>query len=417
MWGVRLALPFIKNYWVLAAAGLSAVGLVVGWARFRLSPLQALEERAHKQDAYRRLDEQNSYRRRMVDRHLELGDVFLDSSLLGAAEQELRQALVLDPTNVKAQFGLLKADVFKPISDREPEPLVSESRLKFILKEDPDDKHALLYLGILYTTIDADEARTYLQRALAQDPRLAVAYVNLGFICDMTGDPEQAMQMYEKALQLTGWQQNALNNISYHYIRQGRFEEAVKKLTLLLHLDGDALIAYWNLSNALRFLGQHEVAYLHLKQVHRLMENQETLDHKDNRGPWFFETAADGSGKGVLFVDPAQKKAYTLFSLAFSCHLTDRPREAKSMLSHAAELACDEPQPALEFVRANMRRLTELYPDLTQAVHCFEKMISQAGVENADRERWSVAPMANTQPDANPERQIFRWPRRARPPA
>jgi tetratricopeptide (TPR) repeat protein len=381
--GVGAALRFLAAYWVVLVACFSVVGLAVGWVRFGVSPLQAQEERAYRQREYRRSTEQVAFRRRMVDRHLKLGEVFLDSSLLAAAEQEFQQALALDPTNVEAQFGLIKAGIFKPITEDVHQPSVAERRLKFILEERPGDKHALLYLGTLYTTIDTDEARRYLFSALEQDPNLAAAHLNLGFICDLTADPDHAIERYEKALELAEWNQHALNNVSYHYVRQGRFEEAVKKLRLLLSLDGETLIAYWNLSNALRYMNQHEAAYLQLKQLCRLVEDDELLMKPTNVMPWFFETAADGSGDGVLFEVPVQKRMYSLLSLALSCHLTGRAQECKTALRHVAELSCDDPRPAIDFLYANMRRLNDLDGGLLEPLRAFARLIPAASAAEA----------------------------------
>lgn len=397
--GVSAALRFLVAYWVILVAGFSVVGLAVGWFRFGVSPLQAQEERAHRQRDYRRTAEQVAFRRRMVDRHLKLGEVFLDSSLLAAAEQEFRQALALDATNVEAQFGLIKAGIFKPITEDQHQPSVAERRLKFILEERPGDKHALLFLGTLYTTIDIDEARRYLLSALEQDPNLAAAHLNLGFLCDLTADPDHAIERYEKALELAEWNQHALNNVSYHYVRQGRFEEAVKKLRLLLSLDGEALIAYWNLSNALRYMDQHEAAYVRLKQLYRLIEDDELLKRPDNVTPWFFETAADGSGEGVLFEELAQKKMYSLLSLALSCHLTGRAQECRIALRHVAELSCDDPRPAIDFLYANMRRLKDLNGELLETLRAFAKLIPAA----SEAEAWLASPDTETRPHGSAE--------------
>jgi tetratricopeptide (TPR) repeat protein len=351
---------FISSNWVVFLFVFSILVVLIGRFVFGISIFQPLEEIARRQNEYRRKEVQEQYRTRMVRRHIDLGNRFLDVWQLDAARTDFVNALKLDPLNVEAQMGLFKAEVFTPILENDFDPEIAEKRLQMILRENENDRHALLYLGSVYMHIEQGTALEFLQAALSQDSTLAAAYINMGLIFDMQNKPDDALAMYEKAAEFSEWNQMVLNNLGYEYIRKREYEKAIPKLELLLNLDNRCLIGYWNLSNAYRLCGAFDSAYLLQKQLIRLLSDPNVTSLSRNQGIWFFETGPDS---GVKFYSLPQKQCYSYYSLALTSFILGREDEADGFMETAQALEVDDRAPATEFLISNLNRLAR-EPDL-----------------------------------------------------
>jgi tetratricopeptide (TPR) repeat protein len=167
---------FLSSNWVIIISFISILVILVGQIFYEISIFQPLID---KQENYRKQKELQEFENRMIIRHLKLGNSFLDVYKLEAAKTEFEKALNLDQKNIEAHMGLIKSEVFEPILKKDAahyDPEIAESKLNLILEENPDDKHALLFLGKVYTTINNNKALEYLDKALVSDPKLAVAY-------------------------------------------------------------------------------------------------------------------------------------------------------------------------------------------------------------------------------------------------
>ena len=67
----------------------------------------------------------------------------------------------------------------------------------------PDDKNLMKEeINLLITTDQADEARTKLEKAIAEEPDNANLYYNLAFLNDQIGNKDKAIELYKKAVDL-----------------------------------------------------------------------------------------------------------------------------------------------------------------------------------------------------------------------
>jgi len=73
---------------------------------------------------------------------------------------------------------------------------------------------------------DLDAARRHLDLAVALDPRLAPAWVNLGVARFRTGDAAGALEAYERALRVKPGHSSALTNMAFVYQQQGKEDQA-----------------------------------------------------------------------------------------------------------------------------------------------------------------------------------------------
>ena len=372
------AVRYVSQNWPVFAFLATAAGFFLARRRYKIPIIQPFEEIAHKQREYRRTEEQEAFRRRMLDRHLQLGNGLLSDYHLKAAREEFEYALGIDPNSVPAQLGLMKARVFEPILKNDYDPDVSVRRIQLILDELPGDKHALLFMGILHLRIgthdDHEAARDYFRKALVVDDRLVPAWVNLGYMADVEHDPDRAMELYRKAYETSPWNLSALNNLAYHLVRSGNYAEAAHKCRVIIALNPNNLISYWNLSNALRLDGDLAGAEKVLMEANPLFQSDEQWDLGRNNTNWFFQTADDGSG--VEFDSVAAKRAYTSYSLAATRLALGDDAGARSVLKSAA--ATDPDGKAAAFISYQLTLLGRLHSSHANVRTQFERMLSKA---------------------------------------
>jgi len=98
------------------------------------------------------------------------------------------------------------------------------------------------------------------RRALELNPKNARAHLNLGFVLDATGRPEEALKSYEEALRLDPSLPEAHFNYAGTMLAQGQIDTAIKEYRETLRLDPNFAKAYANLGTALEKKGQAEEA-------------------------------------------------------------------------------------------------------------------------------------------------------------
>ena len=88
-----------------------------------------------------------------------------------------------------------------------------------------------------YNRRDWAEAERCYRRALEVEPGYALAYFNLGNLCDERGDAEGAQTCYEKALTLNASYADAHYNLALLCQREGLVMKAVRHWKAYLKLD------------------------------------------------------------------------------------------------------------------------------------------------------------------------------------
>lgn len=332
------ALNSISSNWPIFILSLSLFGVLIGWVIFDVSPLQPFEEIAFKQSEYRLSAEQESMKSEMVSRHLKLGNTFLNVMQLEAAKNEFEEALKLDPLNLSAQKGLFKSELFLPIMENDYDPEIMEKRLNLILEENPDDPHAYLFLGMLYKDINHEQALTYYEKAIDKDPSIAAAYFGIGTIYDLQNKPDDAITMYEKALNLSKWNQPFLDNLGFQYCQRKEYQKSIQHYELLLRLNPRFLSAYYTISNAYRLTGNLEQARSDQEILIKLLDNKNVTSLKRNKEMWFYSF----NSECVFFYDYPEKKFYAYYNLALTYYLLGNETEAIQYVKKANDLQIDK---------------------------------------------------------------------------
>lgn len=183
------------------------------------------------------------------------GFLLRQSGNLGAAIDQLRQALTLNPadTDVVALLGVylneagrfkeaiavLEAYAGKPDADvevlvaygmnlagagRGPEAIAAFERVRAL---DPSNAMALVNIGTVHLMAGgADQAAAFFRQALAANPNLARAHNSLGVIAAQAGRYDEAVAEWRRAVELEPAESQTLFNLGTLLVRMGRPAEA-----------------------------------------------------------------------------------------------------------------------------------------------------------------------------------------------
>ena len=144
-------------------------------------------------------------------------------------------------------MGLLKVSVFEtfdPASIERYDPEIIERRLKTVLALRRNDTHALVYLGIANRNVDVVAEEMYYNKALKADPDNALAYFLKGHLFARKGQGDEAMRMYEQAIERSPWNQIFLNNLAYEHYLRADYRRAADRYRQLLNLDPRLYVGY-----------------------------------------------------------------------------------------------------------------------------------------------------------------------------
>jgi tetratricopeptide (TPR) repeat protein len=360
-------LQLITRNWVVCIFLLSVISAVIGWMVFDISIFQPLEEISAKQEDYRRKEREITYRQRMVKRHINLANSFLNVSQLEAARIEFENALKLDPFNIDAHLGKLKAEVFVPIANNEYDPEIAEKKLNLLMEERPNDPNVLSFLGMVYMNISKELAMECYRKAISNDPSIASAYIGMALIYDMDKNNEEAIRMYGKALSLSKWNQVYINNLGYQYIQRKNYNSAIEKYDLLLRLNSRYLLSYYTISNAYRIEGYLDNASWYQERLIQLLNDDKIISLSSNRQEWFFHTDT----RTIYFDDFSMKKCYAYYNAALTTYLLRDEKKADSYLTKAKNTNTPNEWLVKELLRYDIKELKEAQKKYSRQLDSF----------------------------------------------
>lgn len=283
--------------------------------------------------------------------HTKLGHDLLRRQEWSAAEEAFTKALAANANNGDASYGLLKSCIFKPPpGEKFSSPRTQDTMLAFLREQRPDDPDLDLLQAVRHwEQSQKAETTKYLEAALARKPDFSAAQAMMGHIALADGDIVTARSWTEKAVASDSKNANALSNLGYLCLLAGEVEEAIEKLTRA----GSAepyLVTRLCLADANRLKGDYREALRYSRSSVRAMENQDLRDSRFIGGEGFYNYL------------PLKKGDTETIKLGIYATSLDR-KEALCHFSHALDLALTGDLEAAEkpFVRA-----LELMPDLSE---------------------------------------------------
>jgi tetratricopeptide (TPR) repeat protein len=145
---------------------------------------------------------------------------------------------------------------------------VTHEALIILAEIEAGDSDDWYNLGLDLEPIDAARARDAYERSIDLNPRNADAYVNLGRLQQLAGDPSAAQQNYEIALGLVANHQLALYNMGTLYDERDDLERAVKFYRRAAAVPD----AHYNLARICELMGDEVSARRHIRQYRRLLD-------------------------------------------------------------------------------------------------------------------------------------------------
>lgn len=368
-------LEYISDYWPAFGLFFTIAGLLAGWLLYQVNPLQPLEEIAAKQAEYREKLDQKKFQDTMVERHLKLGNSFLDDSMYMAAKKEFDKAAGLDKMDQKAQLGLMITGVYE-LMQNEFVPQAIERQIDFILEVEPNDPHAHVLLGDLHVQLeDLDKAGDQYQQAIKFNGKTASAYFGLGVIYERQNDLDKALENYENAARLSKWNEQYLNNLASVQGKKGDYKSAIENYELVLTLDFEFLLPYLEISLAHRLMGDIEnikMSAKYLKKFLPLLSDEKVSGLDKNKGGWFF-MAGEKEKKEVSLYDMKEKRCYALYNLSITLFLLNQGKEAGLYFKEARDLKIEQDATIASLALWDLRRFAEKHPAYKEQAEKYRK--------------------------------------------
>ena len=104
----------------------------------------------------------------------------------------------------------------------------AEQQLSAVLKVAPNEARALNLLGTIRGSQRRfDEAETFFTRAIAADPQLAGAHMNLAYLYMLKGAPDRTVGELKEVLRIEPANADAMTKLAQLLLSQGRVDECI----------------------------------------------------------------------------------------------------------------------------------------------------------------------------------------------
>ena len=317
---------WITAHWAALVFYFAALSVILGWCLYGLSILYPVEELAGRQSEFRqkKLEYEEKLtslksKKKLIKRHVSLGNSFLNDDRHLAAKKEFDRAKELDSLNIAAQEGLSKVSVYEDFFDKKNyTPETIRRRIDAILEENKKDPHANALMGHLFLRLENwEKALAHYEMAIASDTKMASAYFGKGWLHQFHGsasdNARQALEMYETAASLSPWNTRYLDNLGGMYVKNKQFDRAIATYEKIMRLDPDFILPYFEIAMPYLCLKKPKMALAYLKdRALAKLNDTEKTDADKNRPPWVFRLET----KTIYVSTIAQKKYYALALIA-----------------------------------------------------------------------------------------------------
>ncbi len=139
-----------------------------------------------------------------------------------------------------------------------------------LVAEFPQDKRLNFLAGYwLYRQDEFERSKKPTLQALADDPKYATAYNQLGYLYSRTGDYDKALEALRKYVELLPDQPNPHDSYAEVLRLSGRFDEALEHYRMALKIDPTFYISQKELGETYSLMGEEDRARVeYLKAIH-----------------------------------------------------------------------------------------------------------------------------------------------------
>ena len=302
--------------------------------------------------------------RRNADRHATRGNALLLASAL--------LVFLVVPFCAAAQNGGTDARLEQAAAlIRQNRVAEAEQQLNRILKAAPNEARALNLLGTIRGSQRRfDEAETLFAKAIAADPQLAGAHMNLAYLFLLKGAPDRTINELKEVLRIEPTNTDALTRLAQLLLSQGRVDECIGFLEATRQAPSPA--------NVFILLGD---AYLSKGEAVKAEENyRAALDKQNDLSEALLGLAQVAQLKGdakqaALYLSRAKpmvtRSADLLYQFALIALKIDATDEGRAALIEAVKLRSDQPAYWLALGDAWLKK-----PDLFEAEQAFRRALA-----------------------------------------
>ncbi len=180
----------------------------------------------------------------------------------------------------KEQNKIIQSEQFQNISNQ-ANVLYAENDIKSafnlflsIPEEERTSQNWLLLGNILQDQGKIDEAIFMYNKAIQTDENFYKAYYNLGNIYLQDGRPNMAIEQYKKVIKLRPEYAYAHYNLACAYIKLGKFGKAKYELLTAIDLKNTVADFHYNLAYVYKQQKKEKQAKIYLDYYNKLIENQ-----------------------------------------------------------------------------------------------------------------------------------------------
>jgi Flp pilus assembly protein TadD len=219
---------------------------------------------------------------------------------------------------------------------------------QFLAKK-PDDATVHFDLGYVYTALNrADDAKTQYQKAIALDPKMSAAYLNLGLTL-LQSNPADAVDPLQHAVDLLPDQPRPKRLLAAAFERSGKLNDAITQYQAAEKLDSKDFDTHLSLALAL------------------LHTNQLPAAEKEFRAALALQPDSSASGEAHLGLGQCliAQKQYQPGVAELAAYLQNHPKDSRIRVERAAALV-DLGQ--LDDAMAELDRAASQGPESTDAL-------------------------------------------------
>jgi eukaryotic-like serine/threonine-protein kinase len=211
------------------------------------------------------------------------------------------------------------------------------------LLRDPSNARALVWQAQIFNRLNRwDEADGSFRRILREHPNSWLAYNEFGYVLDLQGRYQEAVQAFRSSSLAAPNNSLALSNLGGEYLQIGRFVDGADLLKKCLSIDPACSEAAVYLSLALRYQGKYKEALVFARKAVDLNPDEHTywleladclLSLRNHGQAKEAYIRAAKEAERLLSLDPADGPARIL--LALYKVKTGSPRDAPSLIEKA----------------------------------------------------------------------------------
>jgi TolB-like protein/DNA-binding winged helix-turn-helix (wHTH) protein/Tfp pilus assembly protein PilF len=182
---------------------------------------------------------------------------------MASAEKEFNQAIALAPSYSCAHEDRA---LYLSLTGRRGEAM---AELRNSLELDPGPSSAITEAGSYYQLRDFERLVEASQRGVTSNPDEWMEHYYLAIGYEQTGKQREAISEYQKAVELSGGDQDALAGLAHAYVGIGRVPEAKKILQDLERKSKDSYVSPYILAVVYAGLGDKKNAFLFLEKAYQ----------------------------------------------------------------------------------------------------------------------------------------------------